>query len=142
MSIIVPITRREYVRRPSLVLVPLPAARALEPRFAQAAGGRGIDCTAVEWGRGIMLVAPLSAERGREVTVHARLEDLNAAGERRLTLFAPGSDVPVQDARFGTGEGAMSVGLTLRLHRTLVVAAVACHADGRLQGVIAEMRLI
>lgn len=61
MSVIVPITRRDFVRRPSLALVPLSAKASAEPLFTQAAVWAGIDPDVVTWGRGLMLMAPLTA---------------------------------------------------------------------------------
>lgn len=142
MSVIVPITRRDYVRRSSLALVPLPPQSCVGPLFTQAAARAGIDPDAVAWGRGLMLVAPLTAEFGREVAVHARLDSIGDEGERLVTLFAPGNIVPPVITRFGPGEGAVPVSLSFRLLRSQVVAALVRHADGRHQGVIAELRLL
>lgn len=142
MSVIVPITRWDHVRRPSLALVPLPVRSTREPLFVQAARQAGIDPDAVVWGRGLMLVAPLTAEFGREVVLHARLDDGAAGDERVVTLFAPGNIVPPRRVRFGAGEGAVTVSLTFRLLRAQMVAAVVRHADGRPEGVVAELRLL
>ncbi len=142
MSVIVPITRRDFVRRPSLALVPLPVRSSREPLFAQAAARAGIDPDAVTWGRGLMLVAPLTAEFGREVVVHARLDDGMAGDERVVTLFAPGNIVPPRRVRFGAGEGAVAVSLTFRLLRAQMVAAVVRRDGGPALGVAAELRLL
>lgn len=142
MSVIVPITRRDFVRRPSLALVPLPSSSCGDPLFVQAAAGAGIDPDAVAWGRGMMLVAPLTAEFGRELTVHARLDGNRDEGERLVTLFAPGNIVPPVTVRFGPGEGAVPVSLTFRLLRSQVVAAVVRRDGGPALGVAAELRLL
>lgn len=142
MSVIVPITRRDYVRRSSLALVPLPPQSSFAPLFTQAAARAGIDPDAVTWGRGVMLVAPLTAEFGREIAVHARLDNSKDEGERLVTLFAPGNIAPPVTVRFGSGEGAVPVSLTFRLLRSQVVAAVVRRDGGPALGVTAELRLL
>lgn len=142
MSVIVPITRRDFVLRPSVALVPLPARMAADPVVTEAAWALGIDAGVVEWGGGITLMTPLTAGAGRVVSVHARAE-LPAAGTpvRDLLLFAPGRG-QAASARFLLGEGLAPVSLRLRVLRSQVMAAVVCHRDGRLRGVIAEVRVL
>lgn len=139
MSVIVPITRREFVQRPSVALVPLPPRAAADPVLVQAAQALGIDAGAVEWGRGLTLIAPLTAEDGRMVMVHARSDGTAQLVE--LTLFAPGSELSAM-TRLLVGEGAAPLSLRLRVLRSQQVAAVQRLRDGRLQGVLAEVRLL
>jgi hypothetical protein len=140
MSVIVPISRREYVQRPSVSLFPLPAQAADAPILAQAAREAGIDPAAVEWGGGITLVAPLSTGAGLSATVHARPDtpdDISA-----LYLFAPG--IPrahVASGQFAPGQKA-EVPLHLRGASAYSIGAVARHRDGRLSGVLAELQVI
>lgn len=139
MSVVVPITRREFVQRPSVVLVPLPPRAAADPMLVQAAHALDIDAGAVEWGRGLTLIAPLIAEDGRMVTVHARSDGAVQVAE--LALFAPGSELSAV-ARLLVGQGAAPLSLRLRVLRSERVAAVQRLRDGRVQGVLAELRLL
>lgn len=128
MTVIVPITRRDFVLRPSVSLLPLPARAAAEPSLASAGRELGIDVAAVQWTGGITLVAGLAGE-GLFVTVRAR------------------PDVPEQVERLallGGGQGTeddREASLRLRVPRSQVVAAIARHADGRLTGALAEVRV-
>lgn len=139
MSIIVPITRHDFVLRPSVALVPLPPQAAADPVVAQAAWALGIDAGAVEWGGGVTLVSSLTAEDGRMVSVHARADAGGAISG--MVLFAPGRE-DVASARFLVAEVPTPLSLRLRVLRAQVVAAVLRHRDGRLSGVLAEIRVM
>lgn len=143
MSVIVPFNRRDYVLRPSVSLLPLPARAANEPVMALAARELGIDVGRVRWGGGITLVTPLIAADGLIVTVQARADSpMNEADYvESLSVFAPGSPrVHVASGQFAPGSRA-EVPLRLRVPRSQIVAAVARHGDGRLSGIVAELRV-
>lgn len=128
MSVIVPFNRRDFVLRPSVSLLPLPARAAAEPALAAAARETGVDLAQVEWSGGITLVAGV-AGAGPFVTVRARPDAPDQI--RRLLLLAGAQ----------AAEGARDVLLSLRVPRAQIVAAIAEGADGRLTGALAEIRV-
>lgn len=143
MSVIIPFNRRDYLLRPSVSLSPLPARAATEPLLALAARELGIDVGRVRWSGGIILVTPLTAADGLIVTVRACADSPRDTADyvESLSVFAPGSPrVHVASGQFGAGDRA-EVPLRLRVPRSHMVAAVARHCDGRLTGVIAELRV-
>ena len=128
MSVIVPFNRRDFVLRPSVSLLPLPARAAAEPSLAVAARGLGVDMAEVQWSGGITLVAGLAGE-GLVVTIRAR-PDVPEQVERLVLLGG------AQGA-----EGDREASLRLRVPRAQMVAAIARHSDGRLTGALAELRV-
>lgn len=128
MSVIVPFNRRDFVLRPSVSLLPLPARAAAEPVLAVTAREIRVDVAQVQWTGGITLVAGLAGE-GLFVTVRARPD----APEQVARLVLLGG------AQAAEGDGEVS--LRVRVPRALMVAAIAHHADGRLTGALAELRM-
>lgn len=131
MSVIVPFNRRDFVLRPSVSVVPLPPRAAAEPALAVAAREMGVELGAVSWSGGITLVA--AAGVGLSVTVQARADAAEQA--ERVVLLSPAASAasePNEPAR---------VALDLRVPRAQLVAAIARYRDGRLVGVLAELRM-
>lgn len=128
MSVIIPFNRRDFVLRPSVSLLPLPARAAAEPALAVAARETGMDLAHVQWSGGITLVAGLTGE-GLFVTLRAR-PDVPDQVERLVLLG--GAQV---------AEGEREATMRLRVQRAQLVAAIARHWDGRLTGALAELRM-
>ena len=129
MSVIIPFNRRDFVLRPSVSLLPLPARAAAEPSLAVAAREMGVEFAHVHWAGDITLVASLAAGEGLAVTLRAR-PDVPEQVERMVLLGGAQA-----------AEGVREAALSLRVPRSQLVAAIARHTDGRMTGALAELRI-
>lgn len=140
-----PLGRRIFLAGAAIALLPLPPARAAaDPAVGRALSALGLDPAGVRWGGGIALTAPLIADDGAVVPVQARVDSPMSAADRvsALHLFAPANPkAHVATAAFGPAAGRAELSLRIRLAKSQVVAAVARHADGRLVGALAEVRV-
>ncbi len=141
MSVIIPITRRQFVMRPSVALVPLPPPLLRDPAFVAAAGALGVDVDQAEWG-GITLVAGMGGEDGRSMSVSARIDDVPPSHIRDLTLFAMDGSGMAVSMRFQVGEGGTPLHLRLPLRASQPVAAVLRQDTRRPRAVAADLRHI
>ncbi len=141
MSVIIPITRRDFVLRPSMALVPLPPRLLADPMFIAAAGAWGIDADRAEWG-GITLVAGLGGEDGRSMSVSARIDDVPPSHIRDLALFVVGCPGTAVSMRFQVGEGGTPLHLRVPLRASQPVAAVLRQDGSRPRAVAADLRRI